>query len=130
MATLGDRYKRAAQTVQEGVVLLMGSFKINGSAPTVLTGDLYGLTFTRAAAGRYTFTLPNLPFICDAGFGNVSAFTGNTEDVYVQVDTSTAATTGVITVHIKTAGTDTDPATNEIVQLLLVCRVTDRTAVS
>lgn len=128
MSTIGDRYLHVPGAVQQGLVLWCGSFVINGSTPDVtkFLGDMLGCTVTRAAAGRYTFVLLNLPYEVLYGSANVSAFTGNTEDIYGQCDTSAASTTGTITVHTKTAGTDTDPASTEVVQVLLVCRKTDR----
>lgn len=125
---LGNRKLNQVQSVQEGLVALVGTFTINGSSnPTTSanTGDLINVAITRAAAGRFTFTLPNPPQTMIVGTGSVSKFTANNEDIYVQVDVS--AGSGAVTVHTKTGSSDTDPASTEVVTLIIWCTIVSRT---
>lgn len=126
--TLADRKLHQPRVLDEGIVMCPFSFAINGTTtPDGVLGDIVASrAVTRAAAGKFTFVMSNLPYQVISASGNHQG--GDATDFTVDVDYSVATSTGVIAVRTKTGGTLTDPADDTVVSGVLFCKLVARRA--
>lgn len=110
MSSIADRRRHPTTTPDLGVVVVYFAFQINGTSnPDNARGDaIASRAVTRAAAGKFTFTLPQNAYQVLSADGGHSG--GDATDFTVDVDPFT--TMGTVTVRCKTGGTLTDPGDN------------------
>lgn len=129
--SVSNRAKSQVDILDQGAVLVPYGFVINGTSNPLKANNIgdymAGVQVTRAAAGKFTFTI-NGTGVSLLAVGTPCVQCADSIDLSGQVGAATDITTGAIVVRTMTGAVMTDPATGVVVTGWLLVKTTRRRA--
>jgi hypothetical protein len=113
---------KGVESKDSGVVMLHGKVTI-GASGAVSTDDSSGFATTKAATGRYTFTLDHKYPEFLGAIVNIDA-QGTPSDLKDQIYTEYTVASGAITFSLLAGTTETNPASGDTLFVTLIMKKT------